>query len=135
MTDELMQNGPVLDLLLPHSRSVTALPIRSPLQDRMVWLMQVLPSKGAASAQRAKALLAHYKPGAVSASAAATAASNAAGVFSGFSCYPIPWWQACAMECCRGSLSYLTTHHHPVLGRAVQEVTKTDWGGLDRKSR
>lgn len=43
----------------------------------------VLPSKGAASAQRAKALLAHYKPGAASASAAATAASNAAAAAMG----------------------------------------------------
>jgi hypothetical protein len=49
---------------------------------KMQLLLQVLSSKGAASAQRAKALLAHYKPGAASASAAATAASNAAGVLT-----------------------------------------------------
>lgn len=43
--------------------------------------VQVLPSKGAVSTSRGKVLLAHYKtPGGNSAAAAATAASNAAGV-------------------------------------------------------
>ena len=46
--------------------------------------MQVLPSKGAASASRGRVLLAHYKtPGASSAAAAATAASNAAAARAG----------------------------------------------------
>ena len=57
---------------------------------KMQLLLQVLSSKGAASAQRAKALLAHYKPGAASASAAATAASNAAGMLIAFFLCPLP---------------------------------------------
>ena len=57
---------------------------------KMQLLLQVLSSKGAASAQRAKALLAHYKPGAASASAAATAASNAAGMLIASLLCPLP---------------------------------------------
>ena len=63
-----MQSWPLL--LVPELYHLTR---------KVLLLPQVLPSKGAASAQRAKALMAHYKPGAASASAAATAASNAAG--------------------------------------------------------
>ena len=55
-----------------------------------IQVLQVLSSKGAASAQRAKALLAHYKPGAASASAAATAASNAAGMLIASFLCPLP---------------------------------------------
>lgn len=60
------------------------------INPKMQLLLQVLSSKGAASAQRAKALMAHYKPGAASASAAATAASNAAGLLIASFLCPLP---------------------------------------------
>ena len=81
-----------LPLKLPLASARPPLHIVRATHLKMQLLLQVLSSKGAASAQRAKALLAHYKPGAASASAAATAASNAAGTLTAsFLCnWPLP---------------------------------------------
>ncbi len=65
----------------PTAIGIPNIIVKFPVSEGHPGCVQVLPSKGAVSISRGKVLLAHYKtPGSNLAAAAATAASNAAGV-------------------------------------------------------